>query len=137
MKLNKEALVLISTFLGARSELTYLLIEPMIRFRIRIRETDQISDGQKRLAASIMFAHLQPGQREILSGRRWVWGRAGIFYKSARILSQKMLKPLDLLGQKRLKTLSGIASTFIQQALNKLLRHRNYFEFPLESHQLN
>ena len=44
----------------------------MIRFRIRIRETDQISDGQKRLAAAIIFAHLQPGQREILSGRRWV-----------------------------------------------------------------
>ncbi len=41
--------------------LTYLLIEPMIPFRIRIRETDQISDGQKRLAASIIFAHLQPG----------------------------------------------------------------------------
>jgi hypothetical protein len=49
------------------------MIDPIIPFRIRIRETDQISDGQKRLAASIIFAHLQPGQREILSGRRWVW----------------------------------------------------------------
>ena len=60
-------------FIG-REWLTYLLIEPMIRFRIRIRETDRISDGQQKLPASIVFAHLQPGQREILSGRRWVWG---------------------------------------------------------------
>jgi hypothetical protein len=61
--------------------LTYLLIEPMIQFRIRIRETDRISDGRNKLAASIVFAHLQPGQREILSGRRWVWGR--LVYVSA------------------------------------------------------
>jgi hypothetical protein len=56
--------------------LTYLLIEPMIRFRVRIRETDKISDGRQSLASSIVFAHLQPGQTEILSGRRWVWGRS-------------------------------------------------------------
>lgn len=55
--------------------LTYLMIEPVIPFRIRIRETDLISDHQKKLSASILFAHLQPGQREILSSRRWVWGR--------------------------------------------------------------
>lgn len=57
-----------------REWLTYLLIEPMISFRIRIREsappslrfpqthrdgasTDQISDGQNRFPASIVFAH--------------------------------------------------------------------------------
>lgn len=56
--------------------LTYLLIEPRIPFRIRIRHSDKISDGQKQLRASIIFAHLQPGQAQILSGRRWVWGRS-------------------------------------------------------------
>lgn len=49
-----------------------LLIEPMIQFRIRIKETDQISNGQKRLSASTVFAHLQPNKQEILSGRQWV-----------------------------------------------------------------
>lgn len=54
--------------------LSYLLIEPAVPFRFRIRESDKISDGKKRLRASVLFAHLQPGQKEILSGRRWVPG---------------------------------------------------------------
>ena len=55
--------------------LTYLMIEPIIPFRLRIREIERIYDGQKNLSVKIIFAHLQPGQTEILSGRRWVWGR--------------------------------------------------------------
>lgn len=53
----------------------------MIPFRLRIRKSDRIFDGQKELRASIVFAHLQPGQTQILSGRRWVWGR--LVYVSA------------------------------------------------------
>ncbi|MGV2828740.1 hypothetical protein ACLFKQ_12630 [Myxosarcina sp. GI1(2024)] len=41
--------------------LTYLLIEPTFSFRLRLRESDLISDGQKSLSAKILFAHLQPG----------------------------------------------------------------------------
>lgn len=70
--------------------LTYLLIEPTIPFRIRIRESDQISDGQKRLAASIIFAHLQPGQQEILSGCRWVWGRL-VYISALRLEDGELL----------------------------------------------
>ncbi len=55
--------------------LTYLLIDPMMPFRIRIRETDLISDGRKSLRAKILFAHIKPGQQEILNSPRWVWGR--------------------------------------------------------------
>ncbi|MEM9276736.1 MAG: IS4 family transposase [Cyanobacteria bacterium P01_F01_bin.143] len=55
--------------------LTYLLIEPVISFRLRIKKSDRISDGTKQLRASIVFANLKPGQTQILSGRRWVWGR--------------------------------------------------------------
>jgi hypothetical protein len=55
--------------------LTYLLLNPIIRFRLRLRETDLINDGQKQLSAKTVFAHLQPGQQEILNSRRWVWGR--------------------------------------------------------------
>jgi hypothetical protein len=61
-------------FIG-KQWLSYLLIEPKIRFRLRIRESDQISNGRRQLRASIVFAHLQPGQTQILSGKRLVWGR--------------------------------------------------------------
>ena len=56
--------------------LSYLLIEPQIRFRLRIRHSDKISDGKQKLKAAVVFAHLLPGQTQILSGRRWVWGRS-------------------------------------------------------------
>lgn len=39
--------------------LTYLLIDPIIDFRLRIRESDRIGNGRKQLRASIIFAHLQ------------------------------------------------------------------------------
>ena len=61
--------------------LTYLLIEPAISFRLRIKKSDRIGDGKKQLKASIVFAHLQPGQSQILSGRQRVWGR--LVYVSA------------------------------------------------------
>ncbi|MEL6927585.1 MAG: IS4 family transposase, partial [Cyanobacteria bacterium J06600_6] len=61
--------------------LTYLLIEPIIKFRLRIRESDRIFDGKRELRASIIFAHLKPGQTQTLSGRRKVWGR--LVYVSA------------------------------------------------------
>jgi len=51
--------------------LSYLLMKPVIPFRLRIRETDLIGDGQKQLPAKTVFAHLQPGQKEILNSRRW------------------------------------------------------------------
>ena len=67
-------------FVG-KSWLSYLLIEPTIPFRLRIRESDRIDDGRKQLRASIIFAHLQPGQTHVLSGKKLVWGR--LVYVSA------------------------------------------------------
>ncbi len=61
-------------FMG-KEWLTYLMIEPHIPFRLRIKADHKISNGQKSLAASIMFAHLKIGDRQTLSGKRWVWGR--------------------------------------------------------------
>ncbi|MEI6379369.1 MAG: IS4 family transposase [Cyanobacteriota bacterium ELA615] len=61
-------------FIG-KEWLTYLMIEPVIRFRLRIKANHKIHDGRQALSASIVFAHLQVGQRAVLSGRRWVWGR--------------------------------------------------------------
>ncbi|MGH2416689.1 MAG: IS4 family transposase, partial [Microcystaceae cyanobacterium] len=56
--------------------LSYLLLDPMLCFRARIRKSDKISDGKKLLSASVIFSHLKPGESLILSGRRWVWGRS-------------------------------------------------------------
>ncbi len=55
--------------------LSYLLIDPVIRFRLRIRNSDIIGNGKRQLRGSIIFAHLQPGQTQMLSGKRLVWGR--------------------------------------------------------------
>jgi hypothetical protein len=76
-------------FIGKRW-LTYLLIEPMIQFRLRIRQSDRISDGKKELRASIIFAHLQPGQTVALSGKRLVWGRL-VYVSALRLESGELL----------------------------------------------
>lgn len=62
-------------FIG-KEWLSYLLLDPIIPFRLRIKANHKISDGAKNLKASVIFAHLQPGQSEVLSGRRLVWGRS-------------------------------------------------------------
>ena len=76
-------------FIG-KQRLTYLLIEPMIQFRLRIRESDRISDGQKELRASIIFAHLNPGQAVALSGKKLVWGRL-VYVSALRLESGELL----------------------------------------------
>lgn len=76
-------------FIG-KQWLTYLLIEPMIQFRLRIRESDRISDGKKELRASIIFAHLQPGQTVTLSGKKLVWGRL-VYVSALRLESGELL----------------------------------------------
>lgn len=70
--------------------LSYLLLEPSLPFRFRIRESDKISDGKKRLRASVLFAHLQPGQQQVLSGRRWVWGRS-VYVAALRLEDGELL----------------------------------------------
>ena len=76
-------------FIG-KQWLTYLLIKPMIQFRLRIRESDRISDGKKELRASIVFAHLQPGQTVALSGQKLVWGRL-VYVSALRLESGELL----------------------------------------------
>lgn len=66
------------------------MLEPKILFRLRIRQSDQIDNGRLQLRASIVFAHLQPGQTEILSGRRLVWGRL-VYVSALRLDDGKLL----------------------------------------------
>ena len=52
----------------------YLLLEPALAFRLRIGSSDQIEHDGKRLAARVIFAHLQVGQSQMLTGTCRVWG---------------------------------------------------------------
>jgi hypothetical protein len=61
-------------FLG-RDWFTYLLRQPMISFRIRIRESDCLADGQRTLKGRVLFQHLLPNQTQVLTKRRRLWGR--------------------------------------------------------------
>ncbi|BAU63690.1 transposase IS4 family protein [Stanieria sp. NIES-3757] len=70
--------------------LSYLLIEPTIRFRLRIRASDRINEGRKELRASIIFAHLQPGQTQVLSGKKLVWGRK-VYVSALRLDNGELL----------------------------------------------
>ncbi len=70
--------------------LTYLLIEPTIPFRLRIRHSDRINNGKQDLRASIIFANLKPGQTQVLSGRRWVWGRS-VYVSALRLDNGELL----------------------------------------------
>lgn len=60
-------------FLG-QDWLSYLLSQPMMPFRIRIRESDCLGDGQHILSTRIVFSDLEIGQFQILSRRKCLWG---------------------------------------------------------------
>jgi Transposase DDE domain len=52
----------------------YLLGEPLTPFRIRIRETDNLSDRRQSLKARILFQDVQVGQHKVLRHQRLLWG---------------------------------------------------------------
>ncbi|NEP67496.1 MULTISPECIES: IS4 family transposase [Moorena] len=60
-------------FLG-NQWLQYLLSQPMMPFRIRIRHSDSLGDGHTTLSARVVFAHLQIGQSQRLKTSRCLWG---------------------------------------------------------------
>lgn len=60
-----------------------------VPFRIRIRESDQLSDGRKLLKAKIVFQSLQRGQQQVLRRRR-LWGR-WVFVAGLRLEDQSLL----------------------------------------------
>lgn len=60
-------------FLG-HNWLKYLLSKSGMPFRIRIRETDLLGDGQHEFSTRIIFSHLKIGQIELLKKKRTLWG---------------------------------------------------------------
>jgi hypothetical protein len=53
----------------------YLLLEPLLPFRLRIRASDKIERHGKALNAKVVFAHLNVGQSQRLKGACRVWGQ--------------------------------------------------------------
>ncbi len=53
----------------------YLLLSPLLPFRIRIRATDKIERNGKALSAQVVFAHLKVGQSQRQLGAGRVWGQ--------------------------------------------------------------
>jgi len=60
-------------FIGA-DWLEYLLAHAQLPFRIRIRESDKLSDGQQCLKAKVIFSALRVGQQQVLRKPRRMWG---------------------------------------------------------------
>ena len=60
-------------FIG-QAWMRYLLLEPSMSFRLRIRESDKIERLGQSLAARVVFAHLRKGERQQLQGVCRVWG---------------------------------------------------------------
>ena len=76
-------------FLG-HDWLQYLLSQPMMPFRIRIRETELVGDGKHQLSTRIVFSHLQIGQKSLLKRKRILWGHQ-IYIGALRLQDNSLL----------------------------------------------
>ena len=63
-------------FIG-REWCSFLMLPQAVNFRLRLRHSDKVSSrsGKTRQTGERVFANLKVGERRILSGKRWVWGR--------------------------------------------------------------
>ncbi|MGK7899135.1 MAG: IS4 family transposase [Xenococcus sp. (in: cyanobacteria)] len=103
-------------FLG-HNWLKYLLSQPMIPFRIRIREKELLGDGEHQLSTRIVFSHLKIGQSQISRQKKLLWGH-WVYVGALRLEDNSLLtviapshtnKLIDDYGQRwGIETLFGI-----------------------------
>jgi len=79
----------------------YLLLEPSLAFRLRIRSSDQIEHDGKLLRTRVVFAHLQPGQSQRLSGTCRVWGYP-VAVEALRLEDRELLVVIAPVGTQNL-----------------------------------
>jgi hypothetical protein len=76
-------------FLGV-TWIAYLLEQTHFRFRIRLRHSDKLDDGQRSLKAQVVFSPLTVGQQRVLRKPRRVWGHwvnvAGLRMETGELL---------------------------------------------------
>lgn len=74
--------------------LSYLLLAPDAKlktpFRMRIRDSEMLFDGHRALKVRVIFAHLQPGQTQVIAKRRRLWGR-WVYVVATRMSDNKLL----------------------------------------------
>jgi hypothetical protein len=98
----------------------YLLLEPALAFGLRIRSSNQIEHDGKVLAARVVFAPLQVGQSQRLTGTCRVWGYpvavealrledGALLVVIAPVQAQDLVKDYAL--RWRIETLFGIFKT--------------------------
>jgi hypothetical protein len=68
----------------------YLLEQGMVKFRIRIRESDKLDNVHQSLKAKVVFSNLKPGQHQVLRHRRQVWGH-WVYVAALRLEDEKFL----------------------------------------------
>lgn len=68
----------------------YLLLEPSMPFRLRIRVTDRLERNGRCFKAKVLFAHLMPGQSQRLNGVCRVWG-CPVYVEAVRLDNRELL----------------------------------------------
>jgi hypothetical protein len=75
------------------------MLEPALDFRIRIRSSDKIDHEGKVLTAKVMFAHLQVGEHQRLTGTCKIWGYP-VAVEALRLENGKLLVVIGGVGAK-------------------------------------
>lgn len=92
----RESILLISAVTMSsfgQAWVRYLLLDPSLAFRLRIRATDQIELNGVSLATKVIFAYLQVGQSQTLKGACQVWG-CNVTVEVLRLEDGKLLTSL-------------------------------------------
>ena len=87
-------------FIG-QAWIRYLLLSPLLPFRIRIRATDKIERNGKQLSSQVVFAHLQVGQSQRLKGVCRVWGQS-VAVEGMRLDDGELLVVIAPTGEEKL-----------------------------------
>jgi hypothetical protein len=76
-------------FLG-KEWFEYLMEHATLPFRIRIRHSDKLNDGQRGLSGKVVFSALQPNQQQVLSRPRRLWGHQ-LYVSALRLETGELL----------------------------------------------
>jgi Transposase DDE domain len=68
----------------------YLLNQTFTAFRLRIRHNYRLFDGRNAYKASVVFAHLKPGEQQVLKRRRRIGGH-WVYVSALRLADQELL----------------------------------------------
>jgi hypothetical protein len=116
-------------FIG-QAGLRYLLLEPSMPFRLRIRATDKIERNGTLLVSKVVFAHLQGGQSQALNGQCQVWGYP-VSVEALRLEDGRLLVVIGSLMHQRIYSVTmlcggglkiySVFSRRVAFALNRLI----------------